>query len=760
MKQEIAEMNTIVPTKNNSVPIPSMASQSFGQTNQYGQQQQQQQQTPIAYASNLFQNRAVATGMINWEAGAASGYQDPYLAELSEAASLNGGNAELLVKHKVSQAIEFYMRSLLSKQGVLYEIHSNAIKLFRIDKYTRQECPVHSKFIDSITRNPQYMQMIVRNSAAFFGYGLVDTVRKSGSLDSDSSPFNQNNLSCSTESATRTVLFMEMVNWLDKSKAGRELSLNLPVSITETLMKLENIREFSNKVFAYFDATSPYIELSLTKPNPEAYAIINPTLMEDVFDDSQVSYSLPSASIGNWLVHEANRYAKDPEDYSPPPIVESEEVTWGRKTTELDLAKLTRKNITRYDFRNYFKPIPTLPNTYVINPHDWIHIESLYTDAPIGVWEGTVVVVEADLDALNRGGMVDYQVEIHKLPGRLTMTQVLTDPSKILPVLKEDTDAGLVVVDVPENKAIQTVNEKQSFDIIPEVAEVEAINKLAIVSTKDKIFSAKVETVIEESTIISAALTGNKRNTCSVIVVEGKTNFTMQDPAETEYIKETYSDLFMRKAKPTKLSWIKLMNTLIRLTEDSRVSEGVKKFLSLCTTQQLNSVLSGSYGFDLNKDSDNFLKLDDIVEDFDDFVEYARENSTQLFEDMHSITNNLLLANSFVLIEDALVNAQSMPDSTILRQRSLYLGREFVLYGINSEITPKFVSGEKTNVNRSFFPALFTILDKSTNQNKGQLLRFNNDEKLWLAQYSAFTSDFITLRVLDKDSMLPWTEFA
>lgn len=754
--------NLIRPTNNAGVTIPQYQPGAMGQQQQYGQQTIQN--NPISNVNNFFQHGGQQNArMINWEAGAAAGYQDPYLAELSEAAKLGAdGSVEMLVRHKVSQAVEFYARSLGQKQGILYDVHMNTIKSFKIDKYTRQECPIHSKFIDTITRNIQYMNMVIRNSAAFFGFKLVGIVRKSNSLDADSSPFNQNNLSAATEHATRTVLFLEMVNWLDKSKQGREYAFNLPASIKEALLNLENIREFSNKVFAYFDAVSPYMELSFSKPSPEAYSIINPALMENVFEDnpSTTCFRLPTGKVEDWLNYEADRYAKDAPIQPKSVNTYSDELTWGRKTPEIDLTRLSRDNIHQYDFKKYFHPVPGLDNHYIIDPNQWACIERLYTNNPVGVWENAVVVVQANIDALNQGGMVEYEAKLCKVPKGVNVSQALTDPEKILPVLKLDKDQDLVVVEISEDKATKAIEEKKSPEVIPEVSEVGSVNKLIVVPTKDKIFSANVDTVLEESDVIAQALTGNKLNTASVITIEGKANFTVNDPDEVAYIKETYADLFLSKTRPQNLSWYKLMGVLKRLTRDNDVSEGVANFLKMCTTQQLNSVLSGCYGFDLNRDEPTFLKLDDIIDDFEDFVEYARENSTQLFEDMHSLEDNPLLANSYVLIDDLLVNAKSMPDSTILKQRSLYLGREFVLYSINSTITPKFKPNTKTNVNRSFFPSLFTTLDNVTDINKGVLLRFNNEERLWLVQRSALTEDFMTLRVLKANSTLPWTEFA
>lgn len=758
MLQETTKMTFIVPTRNNAVAVPDVTPGMHAQQQAMGGQQNPT--NPIAYAASLFNRSSRGAGTIDWNTTTSNAYQDPYLTELAEAAKMGGNNAELLIKNKVCQAIEFYTRSLGSKQGILYDVHYHTIQMFRVDKHTRQECPVHKQFIDTITRNPHHMVTIIRNSAAFFGYSLVETVRKSMSMDSEGSPYNQNNLSHATETATRTVLFLEMINWLDKSKAGRELSYSLPFSITEALKKLESIREYSNKVFTYFETVSPYIDISLSKPDVNAFGIVNPALVDHPLEEPDNFYRLPVNEVNQWMIDEARRYAKPSDVYTPPsPTNDNDDITWGIKSNEHDLSRITRKNISYYKFTKYFKPVPGFTNTYIIDPTQWSYIERLYTDQPIGVWAGTFVIVETDLDALNRGGMVECKAELFNLPGGLTMSEAMTDPSKVLPVLKADSD-GMVVVDVPEDTALKAVKDKESFEVLPELSEVEAKQKLALVSTKDKIHSAEVSKILEEAEVITKALTGNKVNTASVVVVEGKTNFTMNNPEETKYIKETYSQLFMGKTKPKELTWVKLIKMLIALTNDRNVSKGTADFITMCTTNQINSVLSGSYGFDLDPKEDNFLKLDNIVNDFEDFVEYAREHSTQLFEDMHDTANNLLLANSFVLIMETLVNQHSMPPSTILRQRSLYVGREFALYSINSSIKPVFTSGTKTNVARSFFPALFTTLDKVTNLNKGILLRFNHDDKLWLAQRSALTPDFMTLRVLKSDSLLAWSDFA
>lgn len=340
------------------------------------------------------------------------------------------------------------------------------------------------------------------------------------------------------------------------------------------------------------------------------------------------------------------------------------------------------------------------------------------------------------------------------------MEQVLTDPSKVLPVLKEDPEGSVVVVDVQENTVLSSDEPNPEDAILPDVSETVPENALKVVNTSDKMHEVDVSSVVEQSILISKTLTAGKKNMCTLILVEGKTNFLMDNVQETCYIKDVYEDLFMSRKKDQKISWIKLIGLLRTLRGDKVVSQAVSDFVIMCTTQQVNSALSGHYGYDLNPDSENFLKLDDVVQDFDELVEFARENNTQLFEDMHCIEQNTLLSSSYVLVEDTIVNVASMPSSGILRERSLYVGREFIMYNVNSETTPIFTSGEKTNVSRSFFPALFSLIDKVTNPNKGILIRFNDDDKLWLAQSSALTEDFLTLRVLKNDSVLPWIEFA
>lgn len=734
------------------------------QQNQFGTQQQiqnqfgvnQQQQMQQQMMSFLGGNTGGVGASIDWSQTEAQSYKDPALDELRKQSGLDDEMSASMMIARVTDPMMFFLQSVNSRTGVLYNTYMDSITNFRMDPTTRGVCPVANAFIDVLVSNPRNLISVMKSVSVYFGYSLVDIIKKSNAVNSDVQPFTQQNYLDCTVVSTRNVLFLEMIRWLNSTTKGKSFAYSLPPEISRRLPNIEEYKIHASRVFAFFNLQSPFDDINFQLEAFTAQHNLNQeTSSNEIdyswFETTPVNRNMPNnEGIFKQVDEAAARYRARERQRSNQPTHHVEEqydggFSWENKQAQ-NISKITKATFDNYNLRKWMKPIPGRNNEYVVSGKDWLFIERAITPYyEDKCFYGTVVVVTTNIETIRDG----YKSKMVKLPKGVTYMDALTDPSKILPVLEEDPDTGLVVVAMSEEEAL--LNTQQDKDlgevIIPEHNEGVVVTAYA----KEELEESDPTKMLEVTEVMNKTLVGRTKSPiASQIKVSSRGPLWTSNEGSSDWLASRLPSLYFGK-DIGELSYYNEIKFIKRTLENLH-DDNLKGFITFRLTKQLNDLFVNHYGYSNDPNDSNVLYLDNVLEEIDELNELVMVHDQRLYEDLNTVMSASHLLSALKLFEEEVVSEDGM--NKAVQSKRVIAAKHIVLYTLNNLPTPDSVSGKLKHVTYSEYPSLFKITDKLTNPDKVLLLRFDDSEELWEMTRNVYSDNKAVIRLVDNETSL------
>lgn len=724
--------------------------------NQFGVNQQQQMQQQMM--SFLGGNTGGAGASIDWSQTEAQSYKDPALEELRKQSGLDDEMSASMMIARVTDPMMFFLQSVNSRTGVLYNTYMDSINNFRMDPCTRGTCPVASAFIDVLVANPRNLISVMKSVSVYFGYSLVDIIKKSNSVNSDVQPFTQQNYLDCTAISTRNVLFLEMIRWLDSTTKGKSFAYSLPPEISRRLPNIEEYKVHASRVFAFFNLQSPFDDIKFQLESFTAQHNLNQeTSSNEIdyswFETTPVNRNMPNnEGIFKQVDEAAARYrAREHQqvNYSVPQHEEQYDggYSWENKQAQ-NISKITKATFDNYNLRKWMKAIPGRKNEYVVSGKDWLYIERAITPYyEDKCFYGTVVVVTTNIEAIRDG----YSSRMVKLPKGVPYMDVLTDPSKILPVLEEDPESGLVVVAMNEEEAL--LNAKQEKDlgdvIIPEHNEGVVVTAYA----KQEVNESDPTKMLEVTEVMNKTLVGKTKSPiASQIKVNSRGPLWTSNEGSSAWLYSNLPSLYFSKSSLGEISYyneIKYIKRMLTNLDDVNL----KSFITFRLTKQLNDLFVNHYGYSNDPNDPNVLYLDNVLEEIDELNELVMVHDQRLYEDLNMVKSESRLLSTLKLFEKEPETPEDEMSKAVQSKRVI-VAKNIVVYTLNNLPTPDSASSKLKHVTYSEYPSLFKITDKLTNPDKVLMLRFDDSEELWEMTRNVYSDDKAVIRLVDNETSL------
>lgn len=753
----------MITPRNGSVTIPSGAMQ---QMQQQQQQSYQQQANPAAqYRAYLEQaGSSTAAGSIQWERYGANGSMDQGLQDIINADSSQQDSMQILVA-SVAQANLWFVNQVLGRTGKFYEVYRATVEGFKISDVTLKPCPVRDAFVKMFSKHQEFTRPVGMNSSIMFGWSLICYKRSTGN---DEIPSNQ--YLRSAEQAIRSILFMEMVQWLMKTVEGQEHARQLPMDLKGKMPNLDSYIGVIDTASSAFGVNNPYAGVSFEVTSPVRKDLASnqydtytaEKLYGGIagFNTTQENYSGEDATakLNAMIARNAAEYNRSKRstgssnyDYNEgnDPYTAYEPI----KRKRSDYENITPQN------RHEFKAVEYLnftgkKNHYVLPECDWQKIKAGFRRHPDQGREETVlhhcfriVIIDLELD----DGWFSTVLRTDKYD----MRTILTNPEKLLPLLEDPEGDGFYSVVV---KTVEEVKADKTLRI--EVEEARKLEKSipaivfneAIVTNKAEDITGTINTVSKRLTKEIKGINGVCYNT------KIWDTYTCSGSSEKEIL---FKDIpFLFRDNPNKQpSFFNACKTLKSYFNTGRVSDELCEFIDGHLTQLINNYLINNAGYDSYPHEKGFLSVDSIIDDYDDLDLEFEQNDPIMF----GIFNNedgdhyLVEALKIFTYKDAYLNRSDTATlvEKIQAEQELVIERPLHITSVSNSDGPTYTKpNEPVLMKRSQFPEYFELVERSFDKTMGdvsfdgtdKLIHFVNSNSLWLFSHSAIDKNVATLR--------------
>ena len=734
----------------------------------------------------LSQSNASGSGGFNWGRGGAGLIYDDALKSLTAgtADTNNSANDDFYIE-KAAAGMGVFMREMASRAGSFYEQYKVVRDNFRtVERFGQlQQDPVLNAFIDDVVKQADLTRILGFNAVPMFGYSLVQ-VAKSAGPDAKFAP--QHYLEA-VAVGCRNALYFELISWLMGSPKGREMIPMISKELKDAIGSLDKNKEMAAVAFEFFGQSLPWASLEFKVPKntrPDYNMMFGPNngypdaaLGADIAERySQPDLSTMDPAIALVLRNAQIRKQAMATGQFKHPVINSSpyvgDIPVDYNIIRKDWENITPENRDEFRSRRLFHNVGKA-NLYFISEGDWKRVKPAYRkhseqEGEESVVKGTFRIVRIDLD--KDDGWVSTIVRAENL----TMPQVLTDPTKLLPLIEEPKESDFLAVTA---YSINEVATPGSLEV-----PLETINKLGkgifVVTIDEPIVSEsskKLEnTMSNANKTAMGSFTGESATTFNVINWD-----TYTCPSESDrsmlFVKAPY--LF----KDGDMSNDGLPHTfyqqvihLGKLAEERLIDDSLMQFIEQHLSKEVNSWLANIGGFDVV--GKNVVKVDNVFDDIRELSEYLKTNDRELYGALHDTDKPHMLKRAmayFVYDHSSMAkDTDSNPDSLLSQaeeELDLHAQRQMFVAIINERHGPAVEpDGNAITLKRSKFPEYFDLIEKSFPGTMGlemdveeadKILLFRDNGNMWLFNYSATDRNVATLRQVSRRAQLVSLEF-
>lgn len=771
MHQNNGQPGLIRPGGGLGVAVPSMTGAATGLGARAGATQLGMGQTmdPMAMFRQMVEGGGAAMGGgIKWEQYGAGGMYDQGMQEILN----SSGPDQDSMQYHASAVVQFnviFMQHLISRTGKFYEVYRQTVESFRRNEQGHP-CPVRDAFITMFQRHQEFTRPVATAAAPLFGWRLIHIRQESGRDE-----LTANNYLSAAEIAIRSILFMEMVNWLMKTPEGNLHARQLPTDLKAKMPHLDNYNDVISTACATFGINNPYAGLKF-----EVKAAVRTDLMNNRYEqgaeylygnsgmgmhgqadfgDAQDLFNMVQKNARDFRGETAPRPSYDPLETMGPA-----EHNWNKIRN--DLNNLTPKNKDEFQLKRFFYNIGK-PNHYVITETDWKKIQHAFVKHPEmkkeeTVLEGCFRIVIIDLDADSGWFSRTVRCEGYDMP------TVLTDPHKLLLRLSDEGGDFLKV----EPSAVEDVaglKGDAALTISIETCQaLEEKDKIPVVTLKDQIVAANSKEL--ESTLLNV----NQRisqNFTKVNAVSFNTRvwdtFACASPEDKVRLFQDLPFLFKDSEMSTRPTFFAAMKATLTYFRQGIVDKELMAFIDSRLTTTINNYFINCAGYDSYPHEDNYLSVDSIVKDYNELDELLERTDPVMFRILNSNDKEHYLLEELKIFTFNNPFKQESGELSAIEQikyaQELILDRPIHFTLINNKGGPiNSDSNLPIQLKRSTFPEYFDLIEKGFEPTMGdasfdvvdKVVCFTTSDNLWLWSYSALDKNTATLRHISRKAPL------
>lgn len=715
-----------------------------------------QPQDPMAmYRSFVEGGQSTQATTIKWEQYGQGGGYDAGLQEIANASGPDQDSIQYLAS-QVVQANIMFMQHIIARTGKFYEVYRQTLESFRRNEQGAP-CGVRDAFVTMFSRHHEFNRPVAINASPLFGWRLIHIKRETGREE-----LLANQYFAAAEIAIRSILFLEMVNWLMKTPEGQVHARQLPRDLAEKMPNLDKMNDVLSQACAAFNVNNSYAGMKFEVKTPARTDLHN-LRYESGADylygsngmNTQVEQNSDMKDVFEMIRKGAREYRGESTGFREQGVKSMfvEEERWN--TIRNDLNNLTPANRKDFQLNRFFYHIGK-PNHYVIPETDWKQIKHAFAKHREMGQEETVLpgcfrIVVIDLE--NDTGWFSRVVRKEGLD----MPTVLTDPTKLLPLLEEN-DSGFMSV---ASYAIEEVINPDK----PMAIELDAFNKLTaalpvitvktpVVSNSSKEFESTLETV-------NNRLTG-KIKTANAIAFKGQVwdTFTCANPEDKQRLYYDLPFLFKDGKLEKQPDMFNACKKMLDYFKQDIVSRELRDFVDERLTKMVNDYFINAGGYDPFPHQKHHLSITSLIRDYDELDQHLERTDEMMFRLFNQKDKpNYLTEGLKLFTYEHPFKADSEELSTIekiAREQELVLERTLAVTFVNHKGGPTYTEANVPVVmKRSIFPEYFDVIEKGFEPTMGdqsievtdKLICFTqNSENLWLFSYSAIDKNMATLR--------------
>lgn len=735
--------------------------------------------------SSALSNNGQQSGGFNWGRGGGGLVYDDALKSLSGSADdTNNPDNDNFYTERVAPGMVKFIRELASRAGTFFEQYKQVRDNFRnVERFGQlQPDPVMSAFIDEVTRQGDITRIIGFTAAPMFGFNLVQILKNLG----PNGEFSQQNYLESGVLAVRNALYFELINWLMNSQKGREMIPLLSKEVKGAIDQLQTNKDVSSLAYEFFGQTLPWAHLEFKVPKNTQPNYAQMFSASNGYPDTGVDYSGARAAEPDQMMmneslalvmRNANLRQKAlVEGRIQPSQTNSASPYVGEIPVEYNTSRKDWENINPLN-RDEFRPRRLFhnmgkENLYFIAEGDWKRVKNGYRKNPEQEAEETVVkgcfrVVYIDLDKDTGWTSTVVRAENY------TMPQVLSDPSKLLPLMDTPDASDFLTVNT---YSISEVAKPGSLEV--PVETVEKLGKGILVFTVPEPIVSESSQKLEKTVINAndATMTSVKGEAATTFNVSNWDKYTCTSESDRTllYVKAPYlfKDGDLSDEKLPK-SFYQQVIQLANLAENHLVDDALMQMIEQYLTAEVNSWLTNIGGFDVK--GRNVLKVENIFDDIRQLNDYLKEHDRELAGVLHDVDKPSALKRAMAyFVYDHSARIKNTDQDSLLadaeEELDLHAQRQMFMAVVNNRTGPAVEpDGNPVTIKRSRFPEYFDLVEKAFPGTMGLELDFEEVDKvflfkdsnnLWLFNYSAIDRNVATLRQISRRSQLVSMQFS
>lgn len=764
MQQNMGSM--IKPTNNGSVTLPGAnAVNGMGQRNTGATMNAAD---PMSMYRQFVENSASTTaGGIKWEQYSAGGGFDKGLQEIANQSGPDADSIQFMAQ-SVVQANVMFLTSILNRNGRFYEVYRQTVEGFKRSDVTGAPCPVRDAFVTMFQKHQEFTRPVATNASPLFGWRLIIIKRETGREELEAKEYLR-----AAEIAIRSVLFMEMVQWLMKTQEGQIHARQLPRDLAAKMPNISKFNEAIDTACAAFGINNPYAGVTFEIATParndllsnryegianQLYGGLNNVAGRREMDepDDLFDYVLNNAAKAQGRERVTPKYGQEDSN-----TFYGGNESWNKVRN--DLENLTPKNKKEFQLNRFFHYIGK-HNHYFIPETDWKAIKHAFKKHPemrqeLTAQDGCYRVVIIDLEADSGWFSTIVRSEKYDMP------TLLTDPAKLLPLLDDPDGSGMLsVVAVPVKDLLKDKSLEISYE---ECRKLE--KSIPVLTLPEQVVSHDSRDLEKSLANVNTRLTKNftKENAVSfnALIHDTFSCASQEDKLRLFHdLPFLFKDSVMEK-RPTWFSACKLLLTYFR---QRTVDQEVCNFIDQRLTTVINDYLINSAGYDSYPHEKNFLSVDSIVRDYDELDKEFEASDAIMYEMFNSTSPDSYLNEQLKIFTYKDPFNEDDREMSVIEQvkheQELVLERPLHITYINNRGGPLYTDANQPIImKRSQFPEYFELIEKSFEPTMGsasfdatdKLVMFTKSNNLWLFSNSAIDKNIATLRhVSRKDTLV------
>lgn len=703
-------------------------------------------------------------GGIKWEQYGTGGVYDQGMQEILSSSGPDQDSMQYHAMQVVNYNVVF-MQQLISRVGKFYEVYRQTVESFRRNE-AGHPCPVRDAFVTMFQRHQEFNRPVAIASAPLFGWRLIHIRQETGREDLPAGAYLG-----AAEIAIRSVLLMEMVNWLMKTAEGNMHARQLPKDLAAKMPNMDNYNDVISSACAAFGINNPYAGLKFEVKSAERTDLMTNRYeqgAEYLYGNTGLAFE-GKTEVGDQgdIFAMIRRNAQEYRGETPrtsstasPDSPYGADLSWNRVRNDLD--NLTFKNKAEFSLNRFFHNIGK-PNHYVIPESDWKRIKHAFTKhaemkQEETVQEGCFRIVILDLD--NDIGWFSRIVRCEAYD----MPTVLTDPTKLLPLLNDDGSDYLKV----ETSAVEDVAGLKGEEALSIGVEtcllLQEKDKIPVITLKDQIVASSSKEL--EATLINVNQRVSKNFTkVNATAFNAKVwdTFSCASPEDKIRLFQDLPFLFKDSEMEKRPTFYSAMKALLKYFKQNIIGKELMTFIDTRLTTTVNDYFINCAGYDSFKHEKNPLRVDSIVRDHEELDLYLERKDPALMKILNSNDKDHYLLESLKIFT---YNHPNKPDGKLLSAieevkyaQELVLERPLFITFINQKGGPIYKDPNvPIQLKRSTFPEYFDLIEKGFEPTMGNapfdgtdmVVSFTTSDNLWLWSYSMADKNMATLRHISR----------